>query len=394
MATQEKLSAIGGHPEGSKPQQPFGVNNSYLNARNLTGSPTPGTNPIPFNLFSGGSTSQMPTSPPFNPFATCGPTSGIGGGYNPMSFGMPPYKNFGVNPGMPNFSYGWNGGFPYTQYPTPSNGGSRSNNSGHNGNGGNSGNNNGGNNNNGDNLNGSNAANGPSVFQFPDTSLQHLKYEGHTHPSKHLALFLNNENSWPMIKEQFLDRFQILRNPSAIYKALRGDPTPKETLKSKVETIEKLTTKIERMIIQLNERRDVKEKQSKKTCCFLPQNKPNPRYKGKSEEGSKNVNYQATNEDDIPLILCPRYMTWGYDAKNCPHKDFKGVVCMQCGPNDHKTKDCPRNGKTSNLFSRTPNNDKNYNVNILHEIQQEDACKIGRHGLSKTQNGEESILAY
>eukprot|EP01018_Ginkgo_biloba_P015436 Gb_17846 [translate_table: standard] len=206
----------------------------------------------------------MPTSSRFNPFVTCGPTSNIGqtnlfgsqqaptnqktssnssrqtnqfgnplvanptagGGYNLMSFGMPQYENFGFNPGMPNFSYGWNGGFPYTPYPilgyqpnnmmqysilgntfrfgglfaTPfpnnrtscmpnpnnnyrgisntsnnsnnnnnNNVGSGSNNSSHNGN---SGNNNGG------NPNGSSASNGPSVFQFPDTSLQHLKYEG------------------------------------------------------------------------------------------------------------------------------------------------------------------------------------------------------------------------
>ena len=170
-----------------------------------------------------------------------------GGGYNPTLFGMPQYRNFGVNAGMPNFGYGWNGAFPYTPYPIPgylpnnmmqyplpgnafgfggsftnpfpnngtpcmpnsnnnnntsnngnnSNGGSRNNNNGHNRNGGNGGNNhggsgNGGNNNNGGNLNGGNASNGPSVFQFPDTSLQHLKYEGYTDPSEHLALFLNN----------------------------------------------------------------------------------------------------------------------------------------------------------------------------------------------------------
>eukprot|EP01018_Ginkgo_biloba_P030968 Gb_34553 [translate_table: standard] len=201
MAMQEKPSVVGGHPEGSKPQQPFEANSSYLNARNSIGSPTPRANPNPFNTFSG------------------------------------------VNPGIPNFGYGWNGGFHYTPYPilgyqlnnmmqysmpgntfgfgglfstpfpnnkTPcmpnfnniyggrdntnnngnnGNGGSRSKNSGHNGNGGN---NNGGNNNNGCNLNGSNVQNGPSVFHFPDTSLKHLKYEGYIDPSEHLALFLNN----------------------------------------------------------------------------------------------------------------------------------------------------------------------------------------------------------
>eukprot|EP01018_Ginkgo_biloba_P005127 Gb_19457 [translate_table: standard] len=218
------------------------------------------------------------------------------GGYNPMSFGMPQYENFGVNPGMPNFGYGWNEGFPYTPYPIPryqpnnmmqysmlgnafgfgglfatpfphnrtlcmpnpnnnyrgsgnssnssnnSNNGNRgrgSNNNGHNGDGGNGGNNNGGDNNHCGNLNESNASNGPSMFQFPNTSLQHLKYKGHTNPYEHLALFLNNveqrgikneiaikqrffsslrntalqwyecvkEKSWPMIKKQFLNCF-------------------------------------------------------------------------------------------------------------------------------------------------------------------------------------------
>eukprot|EP01018_Ginkgo_biloba_P009687 Gb_04618 [translate_table: standard] len=155
MDSQEKLTAVRGHPEGSKPQQPFGVNSSYLNAGNSIGSPTPGANPNPFNIFNGGSTSQMPTSPPFNPFSTCDPTSGIGqtnlfrsqqapanqktssnssgqtnqfgslpmenpttgGGYNLMSFSMPQYEIFRFNPRMPNFSYGWNGGFRYSPYP-------------------------------------------------------------------------------------------------------------------------------------------------------------------------------------------------------------------------------------------------------------------------------------
>jgi len=44
-----------------------------------------------------------------------------------------------------------------------------------------------------------------------------------------------------------------------------------------------------------------------KTCTirnnvtpFLPQNKANnPHYKGKNEEGNKNVNYQVVDEDDI-----------------------------------------------------------------------------------------------
>eukprot|EP01018_Ginkgo_biloba_P018653 Gb_35307 [translate_table: standard] len=94
------------------------------------------------------------------------------------------------------------------------------------------------------------------------------------------------------------------------------------------------------MRIKLNEKGDANEKQSKKTgdqkkngktkwchicdkdthhtkhCYSLPQNKPNnPRYKGKSEEGSKNVNYQAADADDIPPICCPRCMTWGQTLK-------------------------------------------------------------------------------
>eukprot|EP01018_Ginkgo_biloba_P018654 Gb_35308 [translate_table: standard] len=287
MATQEKSSAIEGHPEGSKLHQPFRVNSRYLNARNSTGSPTPGGNPNPFNIFNGGSTSQMPTSPSFNPFVNSCPTSDIGqtylfesqqapmnqktssnssgqtnqfgsppvanptarGGYNPMSFDMPQYENFGFNLGMPNFSYGIDNTSNSGNNGNNSNGGHGSNNSGHNGNNGNGSNNNscnsnggygnGGNNNNGVNLNGSSASNGPSVVQITNTSLQHLKYEGYTNPSEHLALFRNNieqrgiknkiaikqrffstlrdialqwyecvkENSWPMIKEQFLDRF-------------------------------------------------------------------------------------------------------------------------------------------------------------------------------------------
>eukprot|EP01018_Ginkgo_biloba_P028800 Gb_36751 [translate_table: standard] len=170
----------------------------------------------------------------------------------------------------------------------------------------------------------------------------------------------------------------------------RGDPKPKETSKSKeAETIEKLTTEIERMRIKLNEKGDANEKQSKKIgdqernrktkwchicdkdthntkqCYSLLQNKPNnPRYKGKSEEGSKNMNYQAAYENDIPMICCPHCMTWRHDAKNCPHKDFEGAICMHCGPDDHKSKDCPRKDKTSNLFIRTPDNEENYDVNI------------------------------
>eukprot|EP01018_Ginkgo_biloba_P027929 Gb_38489 [translate_table: standard] len=156
MATQEKTNANRGHPEGSKPQQPFEAKGSYLNTGKSTESTTPGANQNSFNIFSGGATSQMPASP-FNPFATCGPTSDIGqtnlfesqqaptnqktpsnssnptnqsgstpvtnpttgGGYNPTLFGMPQYGNLGINAGMPNFGYGWNGAFPYTPYPTP-----------------------------------------------------------------------------------------------------------------------------------------------------------------------------------------------------------------------------------------------------------------------------------
>eukprot|EP01018_Ginkgo_biloba_P039716 Gb_39943 [translate_table: standard] len=241
-----------------------------------------------------------------------------GGGPDLMSFGMPQYGNYGfnlgANPRMPNFSYGFNGGFPYMLYPIPSyqlndmmqysilgntfgfvgpfptpftnnetpimlnpnNHHGGINNNGHNdngsnsnshndngGNGGNGGNNNScnGNGGNGDNINdGGSASNGPNVFQFSDTSLQHLKYEGYSNPSKHVALFLNNivqqgitnevaikqrffstlhkislqwyecikDNSWPMIKEQFLDCFQTLRNPSAIYKALQVIKQPTE----------------------------------------------------------------------------------------------------------------------------------------------------------------------
>eukprot|EP01018_Ginkgo_biloba_P015427 Gb_26976 [translate_table: standard] len=83
-----------------------------------------------------------------------------------------------------------------------------------------------------------------------------------------------------------------------------------------------------------------------------------------SGNGGNNNNGGNLNRDDIPQIHCPRYMTWGHDARNCPHKDFKGEVCMECGCSDHKMKDCSRNGKTSKLFSRTPNNDENYDVNI------------------------------
>eukprot|EP01018_Ginkgo_biloba_P002316 Gb_29664 [translate_table: standard] len=257
MAMQEKMSASEGHPEGSKPQQPFRSNSSCLNEGNSIGSPTPNTNPNPFNIFGGGSTSRMPTSPPFNPFATCDPTSDIGqvnffgsqqapttpkpssntsrptnqfgnpplanpisrGGPNPMSFGMPPYGNYGfiprANPRMPNFNYGFNGGFPYTPYTIPSyqlnnmmqysmagntigfgrpftppftNGTPSMPNSSNNygGNGGNGGNNN--------SCNG-NGGNGGNIN--------------------------DEDNSWPMIKEQFLDRFQTLCNPYAIYKALQ-----------------------------------------------------------------------------------------------------------------------------------------------------------------------------
>eukprot|EP01018_Ginkgo_biloba_P006055 Gb_33137 [translate_table: standard] len=132
----------------------------------------------------------------------------------------------------------------------------------------------------------------------------------------------------------------------------KGDPKNKETPKSKEkETIVNLTAEIERMKIKLNEKGGTNEKQSKKTgdqekkrktkwchicdkdmhntkqCYSLPKNKPSiPHYKGKRDEANKKVNYQATDEDDIPSICCPRYMTWGHDAKNCPHGDFKGAV--------------------------------------------------------------------
>eukprot|EP01018_Ginkgo_biloba_P036227 Gb_41261 [translate_table: standard] len=394
MSMQEKMNATGGHPEGIQTIA------TLRSTGNSTGSTTPSANQNPFNIFNGGATSQMPASP-FNPFATCGPTSNTGQTnlfesqqaptnqktpsnssgptnqsesmpvasliagreFNPMLFGMPQYKNFGVNPGVPNFGYGWNRAFPYTPYPitgyppnnmmqypiprnafgfggmfntpfpsneTPSmpntnnnyrgsgnngNGGSGSNNNGHNGN-----SCNGGNNNNGGNLNKGNASNGPSVFQFPDTSLQHLKYEGYTNPSEHLALFLNNVEQ------------RGIQNEIAI----------KQLFFSNLHGI----------ALQWPSKKSSKPQEKR---CITTMNKPNnPRYKGKSEEGNKNVNYQATDEDNIPLIRCPRCITWGHDAKNFPHKDFKGAVCMQCGLDDHKTKDCLRNGKTSNLFSRTP----------------------------------------
>ena len=57
MATQEKTNATRGHPEGSKPQQPFGANSSYLNTGNSTESTTPSANQNSFNIFSGGATS-------------------------------------------------------------------------------------------------------------------------------------------------------------------------------------------------------------------------------------------------------------------------------------------------------------------------------------------------
>eukprot|EP01018_Ginkgo_biloba_P002318 Gb_29667 [translate_table: standard] len=153
------------------------------------------------------------------------------------------------------------------------------------------------------------------------------------------------------------------------------------------------------MKIELNKRRGMNEKQTKKTidqdkngkikwchicdkdthdtkqCFFLPQNNPNkPHYKGKREEGNKNVNYQAT-EDDIPPIHCPRCMTWGHDAKNCPHKDFKGAVCMHCGLGDHKTMNCPRNGRPSNLFSRTSDNEENYDINACTRFKKKTNTK-------------------
>eukprot|EP01018_Ginkgo_biloba_P017665 Gb_36966 [translate_table: standard] len=382
---QEKSSASGGHPERSKPQQPFRVNDSYLNVGNSIGSPAPGTNPNPFNIFSGGSTSQMPTSPPFNPFATCSPTSDIGGGYNPMSFGMQQYEKFGVNPGMPNFSYGWNERFPYTPYPIR---GYQPNNM----------------------MQYSMPGNafgfgGPFSTPFSNNETLSMRDKKRNHcqatillnSSRHciamvLVAKLKGNNLIPPIAlmNYFVDgllpnycnkiklhlmrsyeqvhnlafeyenqveiegdpsqKFYAGRDPTC-WNINRGDPKPKETPKSKeAETIKKLTADIERMIIQVNKKGDVKERQSKKM--------------GKSEEGSKNVNYQATYEDDIPLIRCPRCMTWGHGAKNCPHKDFKGVVCMQCGPGDHKMKDFLRNGKTSNLFSHTLDNEENYDVNI------------------------------
>eukprot|EP01018_Ginkgo_biloba_P039163 Gb_28714 [translate_table: standard] len=205
MATQEKTSAFGVHPKESKPQ-PFRANSSCLNAGNSTRSPTPSANPNPFNMFIGGPTSQMPTFQTFNPFATCGPTSSMGQtnlvilrlpnygyGFRYTSYPVPGYQlNNMMQCSMPGNSFGFGGPFAlsFTNNGTlcmlNSNNNYRgidnNDNSGNNGHNGNIG-----------NINdGSNTFNNPNMFQFPNTSLQQLKYEGYVDPFEHLALLLNN----------------------------------------------------------------------------------------------------------------------------------------------------------------------------------------------------------
>eukprot|EP01018_Ginkgo_biloba_P008512 Gb_04262 [translate_table: standard] len=193
-------------------------------------------------------TNQFGSSPLANPTA---------GGYSPMSFGIPQYENFGFNPGMPNFGYGCNGGFPYTPYlslggidntnnsGSNGSGGSGSNNSSHNRNGGNNNgrNGHGGNNNNGGNLNGNSPSNGPSVFQFLDTSLQHLKYEGYTDPFEHLVLFLNNVE-----QRRFRNEIAIKQQS---FSTLRGIALQWDIKESTEETVQNYDGRLQVLVAKL-----------------------------------------------------------------------------------------------------------------------------------------------
>eukprot|EP01018_Ginkgo_biloba_P019939 Gb_23242 [translate_table: standard] len=246
-----------------------------------------GPNPMPFGLpqyknyaINLGVVPGMPNSYGFNGGVPYAPYPAMGHHFNNMM--QYPMARNSFNFGNP-FASPFTDNNGTTSGPTPSNDFGGIENNGHNGNSGNGGyingnNSDGGRNNNSNdhsNNNGSGAYNGPSMFEILNTSLQHLKYEGYGDLFEYLALFFNNiaqegiankiaikqsffstlreiglqwsecikENSRAMIKEQFLDCFQIVHNPSDIYKAPREI---KEATKEPMRNYDGISCQIEK----------------------------------------------------------------------------------------------------------------------------------------------------